>query len=165
MVTRRSTGRRRSARPRYVRGRAPGETFALPTSVETPSIFPKLKEVGEVIAERTLILEQRGRRRKKIILRLGKPQMFPEGDPDYFCPYQILGFGEDEVRCVAGVDAFQAIHLVLIGIAIELHFLYRREFGEAFYFLKKGDNLGFAEPTQDGRETYQLKPRRRSRKP
>jgi hypothetical protein len=125
-----------------------------------------LEDVGEVIAERTFILEQRGRRRKKIIVRLGKPQIFPEGNPDYFCPFQILGFGEDEVRCVAGVDAFQALQLVLTGIGIELHFQYRREFGEAFYFLKQGDNLGFAEPAQGaGGATYQLKPRRRSRKP
>ncbi len=129
------------------------------SGVKTMSIFPKLKDVGELIAERTLILEQRGKRRKKIIVRLGKPRIFPEGNPDYFCPFQILGLGEDEVRCVAGVDAFQAIQLVLIGIAAELHFHFRRKFGEALYWFEKGDNLGFAEPAQDaGVPTYEGKP-------
>ncbi len=120
-------------------------------------VFPKLKDVGEIIAERALILEHRGKRRKKVTIRLGKPQVFPDGHPDYFCPYQILGLGEDEVRFAGGLDAFQAIQMVLIGIAIDLN-RYRRKFGQGLYWLEKGDNLGFAKPARDaGIKTYQGK--------
>ncbi|HUY20010.1 MAG TPA: hypothetical protein VNE82_17300 [Candidatus Binataceae bacterium] len=130
------------------------------------SIFPELKDVGEVIAERTLILERRNKRRKKITVLLGKPQMFPEGNPDYFCPFQVLGLGDDEVRCAAGVDAFQAIQLAQVGIGSHLHFRYRRRLGDGFYWLEKGDNLGFPEPLQDaGTETYRTKLERRFKKP
>jgi hypothetical protein len=130
------------------------------------STFPELKDVREVIAERTLILERRNKRRKKITVLLGKPQMFPEGSDDYFCPFQVLGLGGDEVSYAAGVDAFQAIQLALVGVAAHLHFLYRRRLGDGFYWLEKGDNLGFPEPFQDpGTETYQTKLRRRFKKP
>jgi hypothetical protein len=124
-----------------------------------------MRDVGEVIAQRTLTLRQRGKRSRKIVVRLGKPQVFTEGNPDYFCPFQILGLGGNEVRFAAGVDPFQALQLVLIKIAIDLHIGYRRKFGQAFYWLEKGDNLGFAEPvTGAGTETYQPKRRRPRRK-
>lgn len=114
-----------------------------------------MTNVGEVIAERTLILERRIRRKKKIFVRLGKPRVFPTGHADYFCPFQIVGLGEDKIRFAAGVDAFQAIQLVQIAIASVLHFHYRKRFGQAFYWLEKGDNLGFAEPELNaGTETY-----------
>jgi hypothetical protein len=125
--------------------------------LEDVRVFPKLKGLGEVIAERMLVLERRGSRRKKVILRLGKPRVFQKGKPDHFCPFQILGIGKSDVRFAGGVDAFQAIQMVLIGIAIDLHG-YRRKFGQALYFLEKGDNLGFAKPARGaGIETYQGK--------
>jgi len=132
--------------------------------VQEMSIFPKLKDVGEVIAERALILEQRGKRRKKVTIRLGKPQVFPDGYPDYFCPFQILGLGEDEVRCAAGVDAFQALQLVQKMIAADLHW-YDKRFGQGFYWLEKGDDLGFANPTLQGATADRRKgrPNRRAR--
>jgi len=126
------------------------------------SIFPKLKNVGEVIAERELILERSGKPQKKVRVRLGKPQVFPDGNPDYFCPYQIFGLGEDKVGCAVGVDAFQALQLVQKMIAADLH-LYDKKFGQRFYWLEKGDDLGFAIPTLQGGVTDRHKGRPNSR--
>ncbi len=67
----------------------------------------QLDSVGEVIATRTLHREGGG----DVLVKLGKPFSNAPGS-EFYCPYQIVGIGDEKVRCIGGVDAIQAIELV-----------------------------------------------------
>ena len=67
----------------------------------------KLDSVGQVLCSRELALAD-GR---TVSVVMGKPQRFPDGNDDYFCPFQITGIGSEQVSYGAGVDAFQARNL------------------------------------------------------
>jgi hypothetical protein len=77
----------------------------------------KLTDVGQVICTRILDL----RDNKRVIVKLGAPQEYPEPPDDYFCPYQIIGLGDERVRYAGGVDAFQALSLALKSIGAVLY--------------------------------------------
>jgi hypothetical protein len=83
----------------------------------------KLTDIGEVIAERDLSIQ--GDLVAKVVVRMGKPQPFPDGTGAYFCPYQITAFGNQRIMYAGGVDAFQAIELCFHMIGIELAALSR----------------------------------------
>jgi hypothetical protein len=51
----------------------------------------KLDSVGQVLCSRELALAD-GR---TVSVVMGKPQRFPDGNDDYFCPFQITGMGSD----------------------------------------------------------------------
>ncbi len=70
----------------------------------------KPDSIGELIASRTLTIQGDGNATSEVTVRLGKPQQWPDHD-DYFCPYQIKGAGNEKIRCISGVDSFQALHL------------------------------------------------------
>ena len=53
----------------------------------------KLKSVGDVFLTRTLDLNTEN----EVIIKIGKPQPFPDHF-DYYCPYQILGIKDEQVR-------------------------------------------------------------------
>ena len=76
----------------------------------------QLQDVGEVIATRTLFLV--GDPNREIVVKMGKPQLFPEGR-DYFTRFKSPE-SETEGDLCGGVDAFQAIELASKLIAIEL---------------------------------------------
>jgi hypothetical protein len=78
-----------------------------------------LDDLGEVVATRTLSVID-GENRKEVKVLLGKPRKSSDGD-DYACPVQIRGLGNEKIRSVVGVDAFQAIQLAMKYIAVELH--------------------------------------------
>lgn len=85
----------------------------------------KLENVGEVIAIRRFRLRDESQTLetgKEVLLQLGKPQRSPDSPAveEWFCPFQIIGIGDERVRYAAGVDAFQAIQLAfkLIGATI-----------------------------------------------
>ena len=65
-----------------------------------------LKDVGEVIAERKLHLDEAPAR--EISILIGKPQPFDDGT-GYYCPYSIAGIGGSKVKWVGGIDAVQAL--------------------------------------------------------
>ena len=71
-------------------------------------MLPKLENVGEVIATRSLTLD--GTKQAKVLI--GKPQRFPNGE-NWYCPYQTLNVGLDRVLCAGGVDEVQALILAL----------------------------------------------------
>jgi hypothetical protein len=54
----------------------------------------KLDSVGQVLCSRELALAD-GR---AVCVMMGKPQRFPEGNDDYFCPFRITGIGSEQVR-------------------------------------------------------------------
>lgn len=99
----------------------------------------KLTDVGTVIATRELSLSAG----KPVTVLIGKPEKFPDSD-DYYCPYQILGFGNQRVRYAGGSDAVQALELALKKIGADLYTSKEAQAGELSWHGEK--NLGFPVP-------------------
>lgn len=103
----------------------------------------KLTELGEIIAERELLLsgpEAGSARTVRVVL--GKPQPFPDS-PDYYCPYQIKGIGDEKIRHMGGVDGIQAIQLALQTLGAELQALNQRLNGKLRWNGNREGSLGF----------------------
>jgi hypothetical protein len=75
----------------------------------------KLTSVGTVIAMRALRLGKGG----KVTVVVGKPKKF-RGESDYYCPYRIVGIGDEIVRHAGGVDPIQALQLAFRQIGARL---------------------------------------------
>lgn len=96
--------------------------------------LPKVRGValGSVIAARRL--ESTTERGSAVTVEIGRPRK-PRGRDDYFCPYRIRGTGDEAVRAAYGVDAIQALQLVMhaIGSALagrhDLRFLGNEDLG------------------------------------
>jgi|SRR5579884_2883948 len=102
--------------------------------------------LGEIIAERVLEARRKGQSFTATV-RIGKP--FKSADaPDYRCPYQVAGIGDDKVRAASGEDSMQALQLAIQMLAAELHFRYK-EFG--FTWLGESE-IGFPRPLADNAE-------------
>jgi hypothetical protein len=83
------------------------------------------EQIGELIAERVLVLEVDGTERE-IVVRLGKPKQ--EGS-DWVCAYQILGFKRKRGLLVYGIDAFQALLLAIKSLSVDLEVEAKRSGG------------------------------------
>jgi hypothetical protein len=103
----------------------------------------QLDTIGEVIAERVLKRSVNGSEAQEVIVRLGKPQPFPDGN-GWFSPFEIIGIGDGKVRWIAGADAFQSLQLVLRMIPVSLRYK-SRDAGVELFFEKPDDDLGFPE--------------------
>lgn len=105
----------------------------------------RLDSVGDVIATRHLFIANEPNR--QIVVRMGRPQPWanPHGE-DYFCPFQIVGLGNEAVKYAAGVDAFQAVELGLRMIGIELAVLNRDVDGQLRWECDGHGDLGFPVP-------------------
>jgi hypothetical protein len=75
----------------------------------------KLRDVGVQIAARVLDLAG-----GEVTVVLGKPEKF-SGAEDHYCPYQIIGLGNERVRYAGGIDAVQALLLALKMIGADLY--------------------------------------------
>jgi hypothetical protein len=73
----------------------------------------QLQDMCDVIATRDLIVREANGSERTLTVRIGRPQMSSESPDDYFVPYQIVGAGSEKVRYGAGVDAVQALQLVM----------------------------------------------------
>ena len=109
---------------------------------DEPGAFLKLEGVGELIATRTLTLRQENGPTSEIMVLLGKPQPLPKHE-DYYCPYQIKGAGDEQVRYTCGVDSFQALHLALSTVAVELEVLNKELAGRLRWECDDTGGLGF----------------------
>jgi hypothetical protein len=98
--------------------------------------------LGQVIAERRYILETPSGSKEEVIVRLGVPQESPERG--FYCPFEIVGFGNTRIKCAFGVDAFQALKLTVKMIGVDLHY-FRQRYGSRLYLFEEGDDLGFPE--------------------
>jgi hypothetical protein len=105
----------------------------------------KLTSVGEIIAERKLVLRGDSGPDREVFVLLGKPQLFSDST-DYFCPYQIKGIGEEKIKYMGGVDAFQAISCVLQALGAELQVLNQKESGKLSWDADENESLGFPIP-------------------
>lgn len=99
----------------------------------------KIKRIplGNIIAERVLNAKK-GSRSYVATIRIGQPVKSADA-PDYRCPYQIAGIGDDVIRSASGVDSMQALWLAIQLLPVELRFRYK-EF--SFTWLGHRD-LGF----------------------
>lgn len=82
----------------------------------------QLDDIGEVIAERQLLMKSRDGPVTAITVKLGRPVPFPD-DSSYYAPFQVIGAGSEEVKYAGGVDAFQALQLAMKLIRIYLNSL------------------------------------------
>jgi hypothetical protein len=102
----------------------------------------KLESVGEVIATRTLMLLRDQGAASEVVVLLGKPLQLP-GHQDYYCPYQVKGAGDEKTRHACGVDPFQALHLTLSALAVELEVLNKVVGGKLRWDCDDKGGLGF----------------------
>ena len=104
----------------------------------------KLDEVGEIIAFRRLSLLH-DREQPSDVLLLGKPKKLPD-HPDYYCPYQIKGAGDEKARYSCGIDAFQALQLAIRTLGVELEVLNKGLGGKLKWEGDEKGWLGFPDP-------------------
>lgn len=105
---------------------------------KSPKSLPKVQGValGKVIATRHLASAIHPK--AKIVVEIGAPRR-PRGREDYFCPYRIRGIGGEVTRAAYGVDAVQALQLVMRAIGAELA-------GHADLRFFEDEDLGFPHP-------------------
>lgn len=96
----------------------------------------KLNNVGVVIAQRELSLSTKA----IVTVVIGKPEPFPDGNGCY-CPYQIIGLGDQKVRYAGGEDAAQALMLTLQTIGAVLYASHEAKSGLLTW--NGGTDLGF----------------------
>jgi hypothetical protein len=102
----------------------------------------KLEGVSEVIAMRSLVLLRNDGAESDVVVLLGKPQQLPD-HPDYYCSYQIKGAGDEKARYACGVDSFQALHLALSTLSVELEVLDKDLGGKLRWDCDDKGGLGF----------------------
>jgi hypothetical protein len=81
-------------------------------------------ELGDLIAERSLILRSPNGESESVTVHIGAPQPSPDG-VSWLCPYRIHR-DTGRVRFAAGVDAVQALDLVTQMIEADLFLLNRQ---------------------------------------
>jgi len=101
------------------------------------------RPLGEVIGERELLFTRRDGTTELVIVRIGKPMITDPNNEDWYCPYQISGFGREKKMAMVGVDSVQALVLTLQVIPAELDHLAKRERGFFKWFDDR--DLGFPE--------------------
>lgn len=78
-------------------------------------------ELGEVLAERSLVFEAEAGWSKNVQIRLGRPVLDSSAPgTSWICPFQILGLERDSVKGIFGIDAMQALILAIHTIPVEL---------------------------------------------
>jgi hypothetical protein len=76
--------------------------------------------LGQVIAKRELDYNDADHGARRIEVLLGLPVESPGGG-EWYCPWQVLGIGNGQVRATYGVDAFQSLQLVMKMIGATLY--------------------------------------------
>jgi len=103
----------------------------------------EIKDIGEVIATRTLQLVEN--KKGGITVQIGKPKQFPNKS-DYYCPYRIIGIGDEKIRYAAGIDAVQAIQLAMVKIGAEIYTSTEAKSGRLRWDGDEKGDLGFPAP-------------------
>jgi hypothetical protein len=76
-------------------------------------------ELGNVIAKRQLHYSHPDHTSRRVEVLLGSPVQSTRGG-EWYCSWQIVGIGSEEVRAAYGVDAFQCLQLVMKMIGATL---------------------------------------------
>lgn len=105
-----------------------------------------LRNIAEVIAIRELFLTDGHGSKRRVKILIGKPEPFPDAEGHY-CPFQISGVGSEEIRYSAGVDAVQALQLVMLMIGATLEFLAKEVDGDLWWDGDESGGFGFPSAT------------------
>jgi len=76
-------------------------------------------DIGDVIASRSLTIENVDGKISEFVVLIGKPCR-TEGSSNFYTPYQFRGIGKENVRYATGVDTVQAIQLAMVMIGADL---------------------------------------------
>jgi hypothetical protein len=117
---------------------------------ENKELYVHLDSVGEVIAVRTLKLQDEQGTPSEVSVLIGKPQKTP-GFDEYYCPYQVKGAGPEKIRYACGVDAVQALLLTLWGLGVELEVLNSELGGRLSWECDEKGGFGFPDMTWSSR--------------
>jgi len=101
--------------------------------------------LDEIIATRTYEWLRGESAVEEVIINIGKPYPFDDGI-DFICPYQIVTRERDKKLYAAGVDAVQALQLVMNSIGAELQYI-ERQFGGKLRIKDFGDDSALGFPT------------------
>jgi hypothetical protein len=79
--------------------------------------------LGIVIAKRELEFTDNGLE-NKIIIKIGKPRKDRDINSGYYCPFIILGIGNENIQIAFGKDSVQSIELAfnMIGALMEVYY-------------------------------------------
>lgn len=102
-----------------------------------------IESLGEIIAERRVYLQTQSGDRREIRIRVGKPQAFPEPPKDFFVPYQLIDVDRDRLLYAAGVDAVQALQLVMLMIGDDLLAIARAHHATITWVAGREGDFGF----------------------
>jgi len=79
-------------------------------------------DLGEIIATRNFRFVDEGDNERAVSVLVGKPQ--PANDsPEYQCPFQVIGIGNQTTQIARGHDSIQALQSALILISANLNYL------------------------------------------
>jgi uncharacterized protein DUF6968 len=105
----------------------------------------QLTDLGIVIAERKISWTDTAGESRTLKVQIGKPKPFPDST-GYFAPYQIDNIGRDGIRYAAGIDAIQALQLVMGMIGADL-FAFNQQCGQTLRWIgDESGHLGFPMP-------------------
>lgn len=107
----------------------------------------QLTSIGELFVSRTLQLNDKNL--AHVTITVGKPQKFPDGE-DYYCPYQIIGLGDETINRCGGIDEIQALLLTLEQIGIFLSNSEEYKKGDLSWLGSEDGNLGFPHHDSSG---------------
>ncbi|XDD51683.1 hypothetical protein AB3N59_08115 [Leptospira sp. WS92.C1] len=78
-------------------------------------------KLGTVIVERELDLSI-GRKKQKVLVRIGKPKRCKDEKMDWYCPFQISGLDIEGIKVAFGIDSIQSLQLAMERIGAILQF-------------------------------------------
>ena len=106
-----------------------------------------LSSIESPLGIRTFLLDSRS----EVTVIFGAPQPLSPTEPEFFCPYQILGLGNDSIRYAIGMDALQAIEYTMQHVGINLYASKEARSGRlSWEFGRRKGDLGF--PVTPGQE-------------
>ena len=103
-------------------------------------------DLAGMIAERRLTLLTENGEPHDILVRISNPEQSLD-DTDFSCACQIVGYGDDKVHRIYGLDALQSLQLTLKFLSLTLN-RHRQEANGRIYWREPGDDMGFAEVEQ-----------------
>lgn len=80
------------------------------------------ESVGEIIATRNLYYLDDANQKRTVSVFIGKPQPV-NGAPEYECPFQVIGIGNQQAKMARGHDSIQALQSALILAAANINHL------------------------------------------
>lgn len=73
----------------------------------------KIDRIETIIAQRSLQTKDGC----EVQIIIGRPEHFPD-EEDFYCPFAVMGLGDDRIRYAGGVDALQALILALKMLSV-----------------------------------------------